>query len=115
MEVIEISDNTAKIPTEDTMAVDIDDNDEEVNSPAVFRRPGVKRKLFTDEEAPADMESTTVVLAEDRQLQTRGERSRALPKPTTVGDAKGVLFTKSPPTSSCASNSPIGWLAQLRD
>ncbi|KAG6405032.1 hypothetical protein SASPL_132612 [Salvia splendens] len=39
MEVIDISDNTEKIMSEDTMPVDLEEDDEEVNSPAVFRRP----------------------------------------------------------------------------
>lgn len=52
MEVIEISDNTLKIISNDTMAVDDEDNEEEVNSPAVFQRPYVKRKLFDEDEVP---------------------------------------------------------------
>ncbi|KAG6426538.1 hypothetical protein SASPL_110763 [Salvia splendens] len=50
LEVIDISDNTAKIMSEDTMPVDLEEDDEEVNSPAVFWRPNVKRKLFDEDE-----------------------------------------------------------------
>ncbi|KAG6403618.1 hypothetical protein SASPL_135844 [Salvia splendens] len=79
VEVIEISDNTIKIISDDTLAIDMDANDEEVNSPAVFRRPNVKRKLFDEEEMPTNMESSTdsaayfIDLVNAGQLPTRVE------------------------------------------
>lgn len=120
MEVIDISDNTAKIMSEDTVPVDLEEEEEEVNSPAVFRRPNVKRKLFDEDEMPTDKESSTtegsfiIEVAARGQLQPRFEMSRSLPKTSTFGSADVGPSTKSPHTSSCASNSPIGWLPQTR-
>lgn len=120
VEVIEISDNTMKIISSDNVAVEMDDNDEEVNSPAVFRRPNVKRKLFDEEDMPTDRESSTdsgtyfIDLVNAGHLPTHVRMSRTLPKPTTFGDPQVGPSTKSPHTSSCASNSPIGWCPKNR-
>lgn len=77
----------------------------------------MKRKLFDEDEVPTarDRESSTgtapnfINLVNAGQPRTRVEISRSLRKPTTARCPEVGPSTKSPRTSSCASNSPIGW------
>ena len=119
-EIVVISDNTDEIPNDDIMINQNGDNEEEVNSPAVFLGPQVRRKLFLESLESKDRESSSepgicfIDLTSDGQLRTRVEKGRDLPKqPILAKDGAGVS-TLSPHASSCASNSPFGWKLNLR-
>ncbi|KAG6416036.1 hypothetical protein SASPL_123458 [Salvia splendens] len=58
-EVVVISDNTEEIHEDASVMVDLGNGEDEVNSPAVFPGPKVRRKLFDDDPMPHDRESST--------------------------------------------------------
>ncbi|KAG6407411.1 hypothetical protein SASPL_130402 [Salvia splendens] len=119
-EIVVISNNTEEIPDHEIMISQNGDNEEEVNSPAVFPRPRVRRKLFPESLEANDRESSTkpgiyfIDLTSDGQLRTRVEKGRDLPKPPLLAKDGAGVSTFSPLPSSCASNSPFGWNLDVR-
>ncbi|KAG6411609.1 hypothetical protein SASPL_129692 [Salvia splendens] len=118
-ELVVISDDTEELPCNDP-SVDVIHLDEEVNSPAIFPRPNVCRKLFEYELNVTDRESTTTMgihyidQAPGCQMRTRAEKDRELPKPPLCYQERGGPSTRSPHGSSCCSNSSIGWRLHLK-
>ncbi|KAL1547626.1 hypothetical protein AAHA92_15958 [Salvia divinorum] len=118
-EVIVISETNEVILIEDLKSQDLGEHDEKVNSPAIFPRPTVRRKLFECEAEIKDRESTTelgiyfIDLAPDGQLCTRMEKGREFAKHPIVTPKTDGPGTRSPHASSCGSNSPIGWWPHL--
>ena len=115
-EFIVISDQTEKISDSEPSCYELVACDTEVNSPCVFPPRTVRRKLFVDEVvAPTDRESSTelgvyfIDLGPNGQLRPRFERGRDLPSKPEGDQGKAGPSTRSPNTSSVASNSPKQW------
>ncbi|KAG6419002.1 hypothetical protein SASPL_121210 [Salvia splendens] len=115
-EVVVISDNTEEIHEDASVMNALGDGEDEVNSPAVFPGPKVRRKLFDDDPMPNDRGSSTdagidfIDLTSDGLMRPREEKGQILhqpPKPSTEG--AGPSTAKSPRSSSCGSNSPMKW------
>ena len=112
--VVLLSDRTEKLSDDEPSCYEVNENDTEVNSPAVFPPPTVRRKLFQDEvEAPTDRESTNDVGICFIDLDAEGKlhsrimgKGRELPiRPGRNKDHVGPSNMSSN-ASSCASNSP---------
>lgn len=118
-EVIVLSDDTEKLPTDVPRCYELPAGDEEVNSPVMLPPRTVRRKLFNDELEVPDRESTTqrgpcfIDLATDGQVRTMIQQDRVVPKPPPFKADACSPSTRSPHTSSCASNSPIVRYPQL--
>ncbi|KAG6430941.1 hypothetical protein SASPL_109015 [Salvia splendens] len=112
--VVLLSDRTEKISADELSCYEVNENDTEVNSPAVFPPPTVRRKLFPDEvEPPTDRESTNeagicfIDLDADGKLHTRMMgKGRDLPTQPGRNKDPGGPSNLSSNASSCASNSP---------
>ncbi|KAL1558852.1 hypothetical protein AAHA92_09267 [Salvia divinorum] len=118
-EVIVISYNTEKLPTDDPSCYEVGEGNEEVISLAVFLPLIICHKLFNEETEPTDREPIMemniyfIDVGPDGQLRTRLEMGRAFPKPPIVKQEQDGHSTRSPHASSCSSNSPIGWWPHL--
>ncbi|KAL1540577.1 hypothetical protein AAHA92_24912 [Salvia divinorum] len=119
-EVIVVSDTTDDSSCDGSSCYELPgDDNEEVNSPAVFPNPSVRRKLVFDGEEPSDMESTTesgiffIDTGPDGKLRTRFEKSRSLLKNPFMNNIEASQSQKISHASSSASNSLIGWWRNL--
>lgn len=110
--VISSSSEDGMYSSEGTKYMDVDNEDDEVNSPAIFPKSTVRRKLF-DQEAPlTDMDSVTSPQFHFIDV-TPGPSFRAryqniIPKPFASIGVTNVV-NMSPFGSSCASNSPMAF------
>ncbi|KAG6402885.1 hypothetical protein SASPL_135099 [Salvia splendens] len=110
-----ISDQTVKIDVEvEPSCYELPGCYTEVNSPNIFPTRSVRRKLFVDDvETPTNRESSTEIgiyfieNGPNGQLVPRLERGRDLT--SKHGADKAGPSTRSPNTSSAASNSPKQW------
>ncbi|KAG6413992.1 hypothetical protein SASPL_126708 [Salvia splendens] len=110
-EVIVLSDDTEKLPSESSLFV-AGPFDEEVNSPVTFPRGLVRRKLFDEELPTMDMESSTKCSSNGpSQAKSKEGRTYRKPPPHMLASA-GQLYI-SPKGSCCCSYSPIGGLPHL--
>ncbi|KAG6430914.1 hypothetical protein SASPL_108988 [Salvia splendens] len=91
-EVIVLSDDTEKLPSESSLFV-AGTFDEEVNSPVTFPRGPVRRKLFDEEHPIMDMESSTKC-SSDGPSQVRSKEGRTYRKPPPHMLAPAVMASK---------------------
>lgn len=115
-EVVVISDHTVKIDDEEPSCYELPGCYTEVNSPNIFPTRPVCRKLFVDDvETPTDRESSTEIgiyfieKGPNGKLVPRLEKGRDLTSKPEADKDKAGPSTRSPNTSSCASNSPKQW------
>ncbi|KAG6400764.1 hypothetical protein SASPL_137607 [Salvia splendens] len=114
-DVVIISDNTVELHEDEIVVNAFVGGEEEVNSPAVFPGPKVRRKLFEADTVAKDRESSTdpkvffIDLTSDGMMRTREEKGRILYQPPKLFPNEGVgpSNAKSPRVSSCGSNSPM--------
>ena len=110
--VISSSSEDAMYSLENIDYMDIDNEEEEVNSLAVFPKPTVRRKLFDEDDPAKVMDSTTsprihfIDVAPGPSFRARYENTVSQRLALNEG---GKLPHLSPAGSSCVSNSRMGY------